>query len=516
MATRPCPSCGAETLPEAQFCRRCGVSLRAGGEAATGEIEPLPDTALLPGQPRVADDLDTAGASFDPYATRYAGAPETPREVPGRDGPDGRTLAAGAEPGAPDFGVYDDERTVVAARPVEPLGGAGLARRRAPTRHPSPDDEDDYRDDEGSHPPGAAHPPAARRWPLVVVLCLSFLLFAGAGAWFATRYFVRRGPTQPSSLPPVPPPPADPRQLFDDKLAEAEALLAQGDMDAAMARLREANALDPSNTRAHRRLGEILLDAGARRAAIDAFRAVTRNAPQDFTAWRQLAVAQFAEGLYRDAAESYRRVVALVGEQSADPQDLLSYADSLRLSNRPEEARAVYERLANVPYALVADAARARLAELTTPTPEPSPEPSPAAEGQGTQAEGAPEESGPAAPAPTPPPRPLPQPPAPPQNPRPPAAASSDPYRRGLDLWPRDRAAAAEAFRAAARAGHPDAHYYLGLGYVLGRDLRTLKRAEVVAALEHFQRAERGQFGEQSRRYMRQLGEEFDRLRGQD
>src|ERR1044072_3392937 len=80
-------------------------------------------------------------------------------------------------------------------------------------------------------------------------------------------------------------------------------------MEGALSRLREANELDPGNTRAHRRLGELLLSKGAAREAIEEFRAVTRNAPYDFNAWRVLAAAQFGEGLYNDAVESYRRVV---------------------------------------------------------------------------------------------------------------------------------------------------------------------------------------------------------------
>src|SRR5205814_3249503 len=120
--------------------------------------------------------------------------------------------------------------------------------------------------------------------------------------------------------------------------------------------------LDPGNSRAHRRLGELLLASGARREAVEEFRAVTRNAPEDFTAWRQLATAQFAEGLYRDAAESYRRLVSLVGEQSAESDDLLSYADALRLSGRADEARAIYQRLAGSSSDDVAGFARQRLA----------------------------------------------------------------------------------------------------------------------------------------------------------
>src|SRR5207237_8553831 len=112
-----------------------------------------------------------------------------------------------------------------------------------------------------------------------------------------------QGPTAPVT--------GDARQQFDLKVEEAESLLAAGDMQGALERLREANALDPSNTAAHRRLGELLLSTGARREAIEEFRALARNAPYDFNAWRLLASTQFAEGLYGDAAETYRRVPGL-------------------------------------------------------------------------------------------------------------------------------------------------------------------------------------------------------------
>ena len=76
------------------------------------------------------------------------------------------------------------------------------------------------------------------------------------------------------------------------------------------------------------------------------------------------ATAQFAEGLYRDAADSYRRLVALVGEQSAEADDLLGYADALRLSGRADDARAIYQRLSASTSEDVAATARGRLAEL--------------------------------------------------------------------------------------------------------------------------------------------------------
>ena len=96
------------------------------------------------------------------------------------------------------------------------------------------------------------------------------------------------------------------------------------------------------------------------------------------------------------------------------------------------------------------------------------------------------------------------------------AATPEEHYRHGQQLWSSDRGSALDEFRAAAAGGNYDAHYYLGLSYVEGRNLHTLKRAEVVAALQHFQLAQRGrQFVAESRRYQQQLEREFDRLRGQ-
>jgi tetratricopeptide (TPR) repeat protein len=171
---------------------------------------------------------------------------------------------------------------------------------------------------------------------------------------------------------------------------EAEAQLAAGDMEGALARLREANALDPGNTRAHRRLGELLLSKGERREAIEAFRALARNAPYDFGAWRLLASAQFAEGLYDDAVESYRRVLNLNAPGARpDPNDLIGLADSLRLAGRAEEARAAYEQLLAYAPADLAAVARQHLSELApaqaTPTPAHTPrpgEPTPTPQGQ--------------------------------------------------------------------------------------------------------------------------------------
>jgi tetratricopeptide (TPR) repeat protein len=364
---------------------------------------------------------------------------------------------------------------------------------------------------------GASARSARRRWPLVVAACGVLLLFAVAAAWVGYRLLRRPRaaeiPSQGASATPLAP---DAQQQFDELLAQAEALLAQGNMDEALARLRDANALDPSNVRAHRRLGELLLAAGARRDAVEEFRAVTRNAPDDSAAWRQLATAQFAEGLYRDAAESYRRLVALVGD-AADPSDLLSYADSLRLSGRPDEARAVYQRLASASTPDVADEARKRLADLAREQPTPGQhagEQNAAQPREGEVASSATPaaQPTPAQPAPTPTPQTTPT----PQPTRPPASTPAEHYRRGVELWASSRSAALQEFQAAAAGGNPDAHYYLGLGFVEGKNVRTLNQAALVAALQHFQLAERGgEHASDARRYEQELGKEFDRRRNQ-
>jgi tetratricopeptide (TPR) repeat protein len=426
----------------------------------------------------------------------------------------------------------DEELTAVSPRPLRPHGegahaehgehgehthsGSGAisleivdgAEAPMPSSSPNP-----------SSPAAVARGPQGRRrlWPFVVAACVAALAVTVAAAWLAALYLRRPAPaTDASTQAPTDVPP-DAGRLFEEKFAEAEALIASGQMDEAMARLREANTIDPANTRAHRRLGELLSASGARRDAIEEFRAVTRNDPNDFTAWRLLATAEFAEGLHQEAAESYRRLLALVGEGAADPTDLLSYADALARSGSTEEARAVYQRLTSAPVAEIASAARQRLSELAS---QPAPSPTPGqknSESARTNHDNADETAANAPPAntvPAPSPTPTAQPTPTPAPTRPPASTPAEHYRRGVELWSSNRSAALSEFRAAGN--NPEAHYYLGLSLVEGRDLRSLKRAEIVAALQYFQSAQRsGQFGEQARRQAQQLGREFDRLQKQ-
>jgi tetratricopeptide (TPR) repeat protein len=574
-----CPSCGADIFPGARFCRRCGAALHAAG-GETGDVSPNAATVpLVPDESRPTGGLAPGGEPAHRQTSRVSLAEmerllraqeDGNQPPPHPTDPEATLVTRGPAVTRPDAPGYEDEELTIhvprsaptretddfettvdfdATRPVDPeatipagVGSWPYTRTPGPETHEPPPADDRHADDnhaDSTRPPSAkgtdapasvaagptSLPPASkvrpapsrRAWPAIAAVCVAVVVLASGGAWLAYRLLRRPAITDVPTQGPTAPVTADALQQFELKLAEAEALLAAGDMEGALNRLREANGLDPGNTRAHRRLGDLLLSAGARREAIEEFRAVTRNAPDDAGAWRQLAAAQFAEGLYSDAADSYRRLLNLNAPGSQpDPNDLLSLADSLRLAGRAEEARAAYEQLAAAAAGDLAEIARQRLAELaraqTTPTPQSTPrtgEPTPTPQGQETASVVTP-------PAP---PQPAPVEPTPQPSPTPAPAAPASPaerYGRGVQLWSSNRGAALAEFRAAAAGGHADAHYYLGLAYVEGRKPGSLQRAEVVAALQHFQLAQRGgQHADRARGYAQQLEREFDRLRRQ-
>lgn len=564
-----CPNCGSASPPEARYCRRCGASLRAAagddetvspraatvplrdearatdGLAGDGEAaRPAPDTsrvnrAEMEAILRSATKGETGGVVPPPPAAPHA--TPTLHDHAAQEASDGDGHGADTNPNLGQETA--EELTITVPRPSQPFAEtspparvepsptvAGATQDPAPpaasstSAHAAPPAPPDSRPGPagaGAGRDARATPTHERRlWAVFGVACVGGILIAVTVVLLVMNF--RRAPAPGATneaAPPAQPAALDPAQAFNEKVAEAEALLAAGDREGALQRLREANRLDPSNARAHRRLGELLLETGARREAIEEFRALAANNPEDFTAWRLLASAQFAEGLHADAAVSYRRLFDLVGEGGADATDLLSYADALRLSGRTEEARAAYQRLAASPSAgETATVARQRLAEMQAEAARASASPTPARDARRET-----EELDELTPAPTPAPMvvaastpaPLPPPPAPAPTERPVQLSPAERYRRGVELWPSNRAAARAEFESAAAAGNADAHYYLGLGFVEGRNLNTLKRAEIVAALEHFQRAQRGSFSAQSRRYAQQLEREFDRLRNQ-
>ena len=574
--TKTCSSCGAATAAEARFCRRCGAPLR-GAASAPDENFVSPQAATIPltEEARPTHDLSTDDlarpgpetarvdrAELDELLRQAASragqidAPEPPPEtqvLPVREAQKAR-----AEEDLALKTVFD----VRLQAPREQPPAAGAARADAPTPgdatppnvgppapHFVPAPEGDGEEltisgarPDGAHlfpttprqvtphqPPPAAHvpapptgvaPPAPKSrarglWWAAAAASLFLLLLTVGAVWLGVGYFRKRETALPASEPVAP----SARQLSEERAAEAEALLAAGDLDGAVARLREATAADPSNTGALRRLGDLLLDNGRRREAIEVLRALTQRDPRHAEAWRSLARAQLDESLFAEAAESYRRLVALGGESALTDNELLSYAESLRLSDRADEARPLYERLSASTFADVANAARQRLSELASAQPTPAASPGqtpqdPRAQQQQQHANqpaqatlsptpGAPT---PAPPAPTPPPR---------QQPTPaPALSASEHFSRGEQLWASSRAQALGEFRSAAAKGNVDAYYYLGLAIVQGRDPGSLQRAELVTALQYFQNARRGgRFRADAQRYEEQLGREFDKRR---
>src|SRR5436305_15284384 len=56
--SKPCPGCGATTVPEARFCRLCGAPLKAGGlHENQSTISPKAQTAPLKSEARSTDGL---------------------------------------------------------------------------------------------------------------------------------------------------------------------------------------------------------------------------------------------------------------------------------------------------------------------------------------------------------------------------------------------------------------------------------------------------------------------------
>ena len=402
-------------------------------------------------------------------------------------------IAPKAAPGQRVASARDPLDTAELEAPEPPVFATGEARPVIALQEPSP-------------PPT---PAAKSRRPLLWVAAFAVCLIATVvAAWLLALRTLQRTSTNAEQKPT---PSADARALAQIKVAEAETLLAAGRTDEALARLREAIALNPNDAEAYRRLGNALLLTGARREAINAFLAAVANAPDDRAAWRALADAQMDEGMYKEAAESYRRLFALaVDPQGSEDGARLRWAEALLRSGQTAEARALLQSLVASPVAAVASEARRRLGELL-PLPKPT-----------LVASASPLPTGP---TPSPTATPLTQAPAP--QPTPPAVTAPSPlpntpsprerFERGVALWSQNRAAALEEFRAASRAGVSDAYYYLGLSIAEGRDPRQLSRAELVSALYYFQmaRAGGGRTAAQARRYEERLGQEYDRRRGQ-
>ncbi|MGH9916901.1 MAG: tetratricopeptide repeat protein, partial [Pyrinomonadaceae bacterium] len=327
------------------------------------------------------------------------------------------------------------------------------------------------------------------------------LLFIVAGSVAGFYYFYRSlfsGRTNTTDTTPASTPTPEATPLTGD-LAQAESLISAGKASEAIPILKQILNSEPDNVEAHRQLGVAMLATNERPEAISEFKAASQINPFDVRIWRALGDAQTQEKQYSDAAESYRLLIEVSGEK-ADDQMRLNYADTLRLAGRNQEAENIYKKLVASNNPQVGQSSKQSLLALqklkTLATPSPSPlltetTPTPTPESVQLQSP----------PSVTPPPSPTLEPPR--------SVTADDHYRLGVGLWSSNHKAALQEFRAADRI--PDSHYYLGLSYVEGREMRALARGELSVALGHFEKAASGPHAAEAKQYADRLGAEYER-----
>lgn len=544
--SKTCPQCGAVTVAEARFCRSCGRSFtdqlsRDTPGAASSSSRPLGETRIDTGGLN-ADDLPTTVAfdtvvdrnlqqqssNFDPKATQYVGnsAQSTPLD------PD--QMSHNAAPTSmlspqPTVNLVSTKANIPAPDAAEARENNAATTNFQPQQtfpqQPPIASQQTSVPRSGSTQTGVVRPPqqnAPRRkgglqaWHIIAGLTALILILGGLAAAFLLigKFGVLNNTAQATPTPAASP--AAPPSVAS-LLTEAESLAAAGDNEGALARLRQAIQLEPANAGAQKRLGDALLKTGGRAEAIAAYRAATAADPKDDVAWRSLAAAQYDEGQYQDSVDSYRQYIASIGGAPGEEVEL-ALADALRGAGQMDEAKASYEKLSLSSSEAIASSARQRLTELaqeTQPQNAPTPEATRVARNNNNKANQT-------------------------QTPQPSATASSivitrptvaptvaptqqqqqqqqpltatDHYRRGVELWGGNRAAAVKEFLAAQ--SNPDACYYLGLNMAEGRDPSALNRAQLVSALFYFQNAQRGTHAAQARQYVERLEKEYDRRRG--
>ena len=452
-------------MPEARFCRLCGTPLHV-GRAREGEapVSPLAQTVPLTGEGRATDGLGPEDARRP--------APSTSRV----DRAEMEDLLRRA-PAPPEAGAQPDgDKTGAAKNGAETtmLSAEGAAAGAVPAAEAAA----------GASEEAAANRSSRRLWQAAAVALLGVALVAVVLAFVLSR---RSGTTAEDGSSPISI--SDQQQLVNEKLAEAETLLASGEFNRAITVLRAAAKLSPANAEVRMRLGNALERTGERAEAIKEYAAATESDPKNVSAWSSLASAQFEEKLYAEAADSYRRLTEVAGAGGVDEETQLGYAEALRLAGRVDEARALYQRIYSSASPEAARTARARLAELgPAPTPAAGAEQQqqrPRAEEQEARGEPVAEVATAAPPSPTP---------------TPPAAATPVSTTVG-------------AGGAETRVDY-DSYYFQAVNIVNGRDPKQIERAELLRALALFQKAALGgAHRTEAQRYADRLGKEYDRRR---
>ncbi len=459
-----CPICGSTPAKGARFCRTCGSSLKPAPGGGGEVVSPLAQTIPLVGEGRPTDGISPEDAAYSKPDTARVRQDEIERmfrQNPAAEG-NGRPVEAPTE-------------EMSASHPLSPvpvIPEGAKAGEQAVVAHAS------------NNAQKSVATPSRRKWQLAAILLLFVALAAGTLAIFYSRQpapIDAGSGASPIAL-------SDRKKLVDDQLAEADLLLAAGDLDGAIAKLRYATRIDPANAEAHLRLGHALEKKGDRRAAIEEYKAATQSDAANTAAWRALAAAQSSEGLHQDSAESYTRLVSQMNDAEVDDNLRLEYADSLRRAGRTEEARSLYQKVSLSESRDLAYRASEQLGQL--PLPQATGDTEAARDQRATSTQSRPADESAAQTngtttltnqpvAVTPPQQP------PPVNNRPAENNSEQFYRQALNI-------------------------------VQGRDVKTLQRAELLRALQLFQNVRDGAHSNEARKYAERLGKEYDRRRKKD
>lgn len=312
--SRSCPNCKTPVADEARFCRLCGTPVKAANRESA-PVSPGAATAPLADEGRPTHGFpgeDSAAGASAPNTSRVRRA-ELENLL--------RTSPASTETGGPG----GDKQETYAAPETNALTGSAEKARASADGSSSPNLDKTIPFKEAAQAPVAAGTKSRKGRPGFLQVAAIALLFVAVGAAVLAFYFSRRSGGETSGETPIAI--SDQRRLVEEKLTEAESLLASGDVTNAIARLRYAVRLDPSNARARRMLADALERGGQ----------------------------------VNEAIEEYRMAVQL---DPGDEATKLRFADALRRVGRTEEAREIYQSLTSSSKEEVARTAREKLSEM--------------------------------------------------------------------------------------------------------------------------------------------------------
>jgi hypothetical protein len=201
---KPCPNCGAKSVPEARFCRSCGTPLKvAGGHDTDPPVSPLAQTIPLAGEGRTTDGLSADDQRPNASNTTKVGREEIEQIL--------RRVQA-------DYTDLDDGKKVApeTAKSAKPHATVPLAPKlAATTAAQSPDSSSALVTTSASSQPAPASTTRRRSvWPLLVVALLGIVI--AVGVWAVVHSRKANSPDTSNAGN------ASPAQASDEKLPEDE------------------------------------------------------------------------------------------------------------------------------------------------------------------------------------------------------------------------------------------------------------------------------------------------------